>query len=62
MKKILFSLLTLTAALITQAADKVERVTSPNGKLKVEVCFGTELKYTVYDEGKALLKDLRILS
>ena len=60
MKKILFLLLTFTAALVTQAADKVERVTSPNGKIKVEINFGSELKYSVFDEGKTLLKDSRI--
>ena len=60
MKKTFLSLLALAVTFATQAADKVESVTSPNGKLKVEVSFGTELKYSVFDEGKTLLKDSRI--
>lgn len=60
MKKIFSTLLALATIIVAQAADKVESVTSPNGKLKVEVCFGSELKYSVFDEGKVLLKDSRI--
>jgi alpha-glucosidase len=63
MKKIFLSLMTLAVATAMQAAgaaDKAESVTSPNGKLKVEVSFGAELTYTVTDEGTVLLKDSRI--
>ena len=60
MKKLFFSLLALVAATAMQAADKVESLTSPNGNLKVEVAFGNELKFSVYDGTTLLLKDSRI--
>ena len=60
MKKILFSLIALVSAMAMQAADKVESITSPDGKLKVEVAFGSELKFSVYDGSNLLLKDSRI--
>lgn len=60
MKKIFFSLIALASAMALQAADKVESITSPDGKLKVEVAFGSELKFSVYDGSNLLLKDSRI--
>lgn len=60
MKKLFLSLFALAVTLTTQAADKVESLTSPDGKIKVEVTFGNELKYSVYDNGKLLLRDSRI--
>lgn len=60
MKKIILSLLAFAAIVTTQAADKVESVSSPDGKIKVEITFGSELKYSVFDNGKTLLKDSRI--
>ena len=38
MKKIILSLLAFAAIVTTQAADKVESVSSPDGKIKVEHC------------------------
>ena len=60
MKKIFFSLIALASTMALQAADKVESITSPDGKLKVEVAFGSELKFSVYDGSNLLLKDSRI--
>lgn len=60
MKKIFLSLIAFAAVAIAQAADKVESLTSPNCQLKVEVSFGSELTYSVYDGDKMLLKDSRI--
>ena len=60
MKKLLFSLIAFVATAAVQAADKVESITSPDGKLKVEVTFGSELTFSVYDGSTVLLKDSRI--
>lgn len=60
MKKTLFSLLALAAALTMQAADRVESVTSPDGNLKAEINLGSELKFSVYDGNTVLVKDARI--
>ena len=60
MKKTLFSLLALAAALTMQAADRVESVTSPDGNLKAEIILGSELKFSVYDGNTVLVKDARI--
>ena len=60
MKKLFFSLLALVAATAMQAADKVETLTSPDGKLKVEVAFGSDLKFSIYDGTTPLLNDSRI--
>ncbi|MBO4487515.1 MAG: glycoside hydrolase family 97 protein [Bacteroidaceae bacterium] len=60
MKKILFSLIAFASSIAMMAADKVETITSPDGKLKVEVAFGNDLKFSVYDGSTTLLKDSRI--
>ncbi len=60
MKKIFLSILALAAFAYASAADKVETLTSPNGKIKVEVSVGSELKFSVYDGANTLMKDSRI--
>lgn len=60
MKKILFTLIAFVSTMALQAADKVETLTSPDGKLKVEVAFGSELKFSIIDGTTTLLKDSRI--
>ena len=60
MKKLLFTLIAFVSTMALQAADKVETLTSPDGKLKVEVAFGSDLKFSIYDGTTPLLKDSRI--
>lgn len=60
MKKLLLTLIAFASTMALQAADKVETLTSPDGKLKVEVAFGSDLKFSIYDGTTPLLKDSRI--
>ena len=56
MKKLLAILFTVSC-LGAVAAPKVETITSPNGKIKVEVSIGDRLTYSVYQGDEVILKD-----
>ena len=52
-------LLTLMAAigLYASAAPRVETVSSPNGKIRIEISVGDRLQYSVYHGDELVLKD-----
>lgn len=56
-KAFLTTTLMLLSALALQAAHKAETVTSPNGRIKVEVTVGDQLQYSVFHGEELILKD-----
>lgn len=60
MKKSLLTIFCLAAAVMAQAANKVETLTSPNGYLKVEVNVGPQLSFSLKDGDKTLISDSKI--
>ena len=52
-------LMTLLAAfsLLAAAAPRVETVSSPKGKIRIEVTIGDQLQYSVYNGDELVLKD-----
>lgn len=57
MKRTLFASLLAVLGMSAVAAPKVETLTSPNGRIKVEISLGDKLTYSVYDGDEQLFKD-----
>ena len=56
-QKLLLVALLAAFSLLATAAPRVETVTSPNGKIRIEVSIGERLQYSVYYGEEQMLKD-----
>ena len=57
MKKVLFLILLAAYCNVGIAASKVEKIVSPNGKIKIEVSVGDRLTFSVWQGDEFILKD-----
>ena len=57
MKQKLLLMLLATIGLMATAAPRVETVSSPNGKIRIDVTIGDQLQYSVYNGDELILKD-----
>ncbi len=56
-QKLLLVALLAAFSLLAIAAPRVETITSPNGKIRIEVSIGERLQYSVYYGEEQMLKD-----
>ena len=56
-QKLLLVALLAAFGLLAMAAPRVETVSSPNGKIRIEVSIGDQLQYSVYNGDELVLKD-----
>ena len=56
-QKLSFVILLAAWSLLTMAAPRVESISSPNGKIRIDVTIGDQLQYSVYNGEELILKD-----
>ena len=56
-QKLSFVILLAAWSLLAAAAPRVESLSSPNGKIRIDVTIGDQLQYSVYNGDELILKD-----